>query len=1319
MAHINFDLPSDRQELLSSTGGSYEVKDVSVINALPAELKTAKFALKDEGAEYIISTFDIYYSVLSHFESLTPDVIQTAYTHLHDATIELNKALGFLLEDKENLEGNEEIKVKYVNIMKMILYLYTQLVAMIEHRNIASKDQLSKKKKTQKDDAILNKKAVLLSLNNIIQRDISLFWETVVEEKFINLIANTCYEFLQTPAIKNDKDEIHSIFCIFGHLITSYSYGTTFILRLTQLIKMYEHLSICAPIGIKQLIEDFNVKGLLHELIEELTEWQTDEKTQDMQGSKNCSVFLSNLAGLVPKLMMPEVRFLNNYLHHDPPSLRISVLTVMAEVILNNLSGDGLSEEMLNFRQELFQILLEHTNDNAAVVRAKVIQLWAKLQQGKAIPLEAQNLILGEVVLHLHDKGVLVRKCAANCVLTFLTYNFYGKELSLAAAERVLDEKSKKLKEFQERNKDPKVDKLLQLQAEWDKKKDKIHDFVRETVESAENGSDADKNITLPSAKEFPNKIRELLAADKYKEALALCKVARKNVDFVQQLRDKEFDDDVQFYMALLHYIFFDLTGLYKNIQNHQFKTISAEEMAEFDTLTRDVDVLQYFVPFLRLVDTSLHKMVDLLETTSITDMHEAIDFFISMYKFNIDGADLGISKMLQLMRRNEQERKDAVVKAFKTIYLYTETQNLADHCRIVLARLLKLLKSIPVTCLDDLQEIVIMWCSTGVLDNALIELLWRYALKTEVVTEDDSIAAIELLRMCALGRKTIIQTNMEVVVDLASSPRAKQNMKLLGACCDLLATAFEPVDILGETGPMKIPVQDFFFTDLVNTLVENFFKKIPFYHKAMLAAVDFIYKMCEKPELLCEELLTRIVDEFVKRKAETQKLPVYPLIRLCQLCGCIALKHLVFMDSSVYKELKRQQNMAEKKNEKDKKKQEKKKTKNKDNRKSTHEDSAIRASTTNALNTSMEEDGLEGAVAEDTDADFILHVLEKLTVTGSGVLAAVTPVLVAICEKPGQFDNNDLQAAAVTALMRYMLVSSNFCQKHIPLIFTIFDKTKYPDVKTNILLHITDLLTRYPNLIEPWTPRLFKNLKDPDPIIRRSVFFFMSMLLLKDVIRPHSHIPEMATAFLDESEEIRGMCRTFFTKLAHKENNLYNALPDVFNQLSTVVQDDAKMLEFMKFLFELIDNAKHMESLVDRFCGRFKVTEELRQQRNIASCLTFVKYNDRSFKKLIDNFPNYRHIIQDEEIYNSFKVIMQNFMKQAPGQTAATAQAGKANSKQLVTEMEGLIKSVFDMEENQMPPPPPPTRQKKKRAASQRKKKKSRRSSSSDEDSD
>ncbi|CAH1965900.1 unnamed protein product [Acanthoscelides obtectus] len=879
MAHINFDIPSDRHELLSNTTGSYEVRDISVIKALPADLKIARTALKEEGAEYIISNFDIYFSVLNHFDSLTSDIFQYAYTDLHNATLELNKAIGFLLEDKESLEENEETKTKYVNIMKMILYLYTHLIANIEHRNIATKDRLAKKK-SQKDDCILNKKAILLSLNNIIQRDISLFWESVVEEKFINLIASICYEFLQNPAIKNDKDEIHSIFCIFGHLITSYSYGSTFILRFTQLIKMYEHLSICAPAGIKQLIEDYNVKGLLHELIEELTEWQTDEKTQDMQGSKNCSIFLSNLAGLVPKLMMPEVRFLNNYLHYDPPSLRVSVLTVMAEVILNNLIGEGLSEEMLEFRQDLFKILLEHIDDNAAVVRAKAIQLWAKLQQGAAIPLEAQNVILEDIVLHLHDKGVVVRRCAANCVLTFLTYNFYGKELSLAAAKKVLEEKLLKLKEFEERNKDPKVEKLQELQNQWDKKKDKIYEFVQLTVEAAENEIDTDENIPLSSAKEFPAKIRELITADKYKEAIGLCKAARKKVEFVQELRDEEFDDDVQFYMALIHYMFFDISGIYKDMQNEGFKLVNAEEMEEFETLSRDVHVLQYFVPFLRLIDTSLHKMVDLLETTSITDMHEAIDFFISMYKFNIDGADIGISKMLQLMRRNEQERKDAVVKAFQTIYLYTETQNLADHCRIVLARLLKLLRSIPVTCLNDLQEIVTMWCSNGVLDNALIELLWRYALKTEMVTDDDSIAAIEILRMCALGRKTIIQTNMEVVVDLASSPRAKENMKLLGACCELLATAFEPVDIMGDTGPMKIPVQDFFFTGLVNTLVDNFFKKMPFYHKAMLSAVDFIYKMCGKPEMLCEELLVRIVDELVKRKAQMPKIPIYQLIR-------------------------------------------------------------------------------------------------------------------------------------------------------------------------------------------------------------------------------------------------------------------------------------------------------------------------------------------------------------------------------------------------------------------------------------------------------
>lgn len=54
-------------------------------------------------------------------------------------------------------------------------------------------------------------------------------------------------------------------------------------------------------------------------------------------------------------------------------------------------------------------------------------------------------------------------------------------------------------------------------------------------------------------------------------------------------------------------------------------------------------------------------------------------------------------------------------------------------------------------------------------------------------------------------------------------------------------------------------------------------------------------------------------------------------------------------------------------------------------------------------------------------------------------------------------------------------------------------------------------------------------------------------------MIRAHSHIPEMATCLVGSNEDLRAMCKTFFTKLSHKENNLYNALPDIFTHVINV----------------------------------------------------------------------------------------------------------------------------------------------------------------------
>lgn len=79
-----------------------------------------------------------------------------------------------------------------------------------------------------------------------------------------------------------------------------------------------------------------------------------------------------------------------------------------------------------------------------------------------------------------------------------------------------------------------------------------------------------------------------------------------------------------------------------------------------------------------------------------------------------------------------------------------------------------------PITTIDDLQDIIANWCSKGVLDNAIIDMLWQYFTLRVSVTESEVCAAVELLRMAATGRKTIISRNINLVTNIAFGERGK-----------------------------------------------------------------------------------------------------------------------------------------------------------------------------------------------------------------------------------------------------------------------------------------------------------------------------------------------------------------------------------------------------------------------------------------------------------------------------------------------------------------------------------------------------------------
>lgn len=150
-------------------------------------------------------------------------------------------------------------------------------------------------------------------------------------------------------------------------------------------------------------------------------------------------------------------------------------------------------------------------------------------------------------------------------------------------------------------------------------------------------------------------------------------------------------------------------------------------------------------------------------------------------------------------------------------------------------------------------------------------------------------------------------------------------------------------------------------------------------------------------------------------------------------------------------------------------------------------------------------------------------------------------------------------------------------------------------------------------------------------------------------MILVHGHISEMARCLVDEDVTLNSMSKNFFNLLSRKANNLYSVLPDIFSHLCDLEElDENDLRNIMKFLFGLVDKAKYMENLVDRFCAKYSIGENEKKCRNITYCLTLINYTDRGLIRLNENFNLYKHLVLDNEIYSFFKQILNNAKKNA-----------------------------------------------------------------------
>lgn len=78
------------------------------------------------------------------------------------------------------------------------------------------------------------------------------------------------------------------------------------------------------------------------------------------------------------------------------------------------------------------------------------------------------------------------------------------------------------------------------------------------------------------------------------------------------------------------------------------------------------------------------------------------------------------------------------------------------------------------------------------------------------------------------------------------------------------------------------------------------------------------------------------------------------------------------------------------------------------------------------------------------------------------------------VCQHPEKYPDETLQAHGALALSKLMTISSEFCENNLQLFVTILERSTYPQIRANILIGLADLMTRFPNQIEPWTSHIY-----------------------------------------------------------------------------------------------------------------------------------------------------------------------------------------------------------------------------------------------------
>lgn len=245
---------------------------------------------------------------------------------------------------------------------------------------------------------------------------------------FFSMICDMAYRTLSHPSIK-EKRINDIVFQILGKAIKSYAHAVAFPVQITQILEREEVAVVPIARGIVYLHDEFRITTVLEVLLKEFIE-RVDATAQTSLIPKHFSMFITEIGDLSPELAFECLQMADEILNLEPYNIRNSLFVMMGNVIMGQLTGEGLTDDLRDTRDDLLEHLFEHVSDVNSYVRSKVLHVWSELETRRAIPLAWKLKVLQVAVERLEDKTATVRKNAITLLRLILESNPFSCRVS-------------------------------------------------------------------------------------------------------------------------------------------------------------------------------------------------------------------------------------------------------------------------------------------------------------------------------------------------------------------------------------------------------------------------------------------------------------------------------------------------------------------------------------------------------------------------------------------------------------------------------------------------------------------------------------------------------------------------------------------------------------------------------------------------------------------------------------------------------------------------------------------------------------------------